>query len=158
MRDPRELAPALRALRRRQGFQQGEVAVRMERSPATVSRLEQDGVNPQWHTLLRYLDAIDVTLEELVAELTRPDDMPDALDLQLEQEAKRLETEPGYRRLAAEMLNRFGGDELPPGLLGLAEMLDAHGERIRQLEDRLGSGSGSEDVAPNGTDGSPVER
>ncbi len=157
MSDPRELAAALRALRRRQGFQQGEVAERMGRSPATVSRLEQDGVNPQWRTLLRYLDAIDVTLDELVAELSRPGDVPDALDEQLEREAKRLEAEPGYRRLAAEMLNRFGGDELPQGLLALAEMLDAHGERIRQLEERVGSGAGGEDVAPNGTDGSPVE-
>ncbi len=157
MQDPRALAAALRALRRRQGFQQGDVAERMERSPATVSRLEQDGVNPQWQTLLRYLDAIDVTLDELVTELSRPDEAPDALDYQLEQEAKRLEAEPGYRRLAAKMLDRFGGDELPPSMLAFAELLDSYGERIRQRESRTGSGPGSEDVAPNGTDGGPVE-
>ncbi len=155
MQHANALAAALRALRRRQGFQQSEVAERMGRSPATVSRLEQDGVNPQWQTLVRYLEAIDATLTELDAELSRRDDTPDALDHQLEQEAKRLEAEPGYRRLAAEMLNRFGGDELPAGLLALAELLDAHGERIRQLESRLGPGS--EEVAPNGTDRSPVE-
>ncbi len=155
MHDPSALAAALRTLRLRQGFQQAEVAERMDRSSATVSRLEQEGVNPQWQTLLRYLEAIDVTLTELDTELAQPDESGAALDIQLEREAKRLEAEPGYRRLAAEMLRRFGGNELPPGMLALAEMLDEHGERIRSLEAELRPGT--EDGTPNGTDGRPVE-
>ncbi len=155
MQDPNALAAALRALRRRQGFRQEDVAERMGRSSATVSRLEQDGVNPQWLTLMRYLEAIDVDLGELVTELEAPVDRPDALDKQLEREAKRIETEPGYRRLAAEMLRRFGGDELPPGMLALAELLDQHGERIESLERQLRRGG--EKGPPNGTDGGPVE-
>ena len=151
------------ALRRRQGFRQAEVAERMGRSSATVSRLEQDGVNPQWQTLMRYLEAIEVTLAELDAELSASADSPDALDEQLEREARRLETEPGYRRLAAEMLRRFGGDPLPPGMLALAELLDEHGERIRKLERGLERGTGpsvpgSDQGAPSGTDRRPVER
>ncbi len=155
MQDPNALAAALRALRRRQGFRQEDVAERMGRSSATVSRLEQDGVNPQWSTLVRYLEAIDVDLTELVAELEVPVERPDALDQQLEREAKRIEAEPGYRRLAAEMLRRFGGEELPPGMLALAEQLAEHGERIDSLERQLRPGG--EKGTPNGTDGGPVE-
>ncbi len=155
MHDPNALAAALRALRRQQGFRQEDVAQRMGRSSATVSRLEQDGVNPQWLTLMRYLEAIDVDLTDLVAELAAPVDRPDALDQQLEREAKRIEHEPGYRRLAAEMLRRFGGEELPPGMLALAELLDEHGERIDDLERELRPGG--EEGTPNGTDGGPVE-
>ncbi len=155
MQDPSALAAALRTLRRRQGFLQAEVAERMGRSSATVSRLEQDGVNPQWLTLHRYLEAIDVTLDELVEELSAPADRPDALDKQLEREAKRLEAEPGYRRLAADMLRRFGGEELPPSMRALAELLAEHGERIDSLERELRPGS--EKGTPNGTDGGPVE-
>ncbi len=155
MHDPNALAAALRALRHQQGFRQEDVAQRMGRSSATVSRLEQDGVNPQWLTLMRYLEAIDVDLTDLVAELAAPVDRPDALDQQLEREAKRIEHEPGYRRLAAEMLRRFGGEELPPGMLALAELLDEHGERIDNLERELRPGS--EEGTPNGTDGGPVE-
>ncbi len=155
MHDPNALAAALRALRHQQGFRQEDVAQRMGRSSATVSRLEQDGVNPQWLTLMRYLEAIDVDLTDLVAELAAPVDRPDALDQQLEREAKRIEHEPGYRRLAAEMLRRFGGEDLPPGMLALAELLDEHGERIDNLERELRPGS--EEGTPNGTDGGPIE-
>ncbi len=155
MQGPNALPAALRALRRRQGFRQAEVAERMGRSSATVSRLEQDGVNPQWMTLMRYLEAIEVDLAELVEELSAPAERPDALDEQLEREAKRLETEPAYRRLAADMLRRFGGEELPPGLLALAELLDEHGERLHRIERRLAPGG--EEGTPNGTDGGPVE-
>ncbi len=155
MQDANALAPALRALRRRQGFRQEDVAERMGRSSATVSRLEQDGVNPQWQTLLRYLEAIDVTLAELVEELSVPASRPDALDEQLEREAERIKAEPGYRRLAADMLRRFGGEELPPGMLALAELLEEHGERIESLERQLRPGR--EESPPNGTDGGPVE-
>ncbi len=159
MQNANALAAALRSLRRRQGLRQEDVAERMGRSSATVSRLEQDGVNPQWLTLMRYLEAIEVDLTELVDELAMSGeavDRPDALDKQLEREAKRIEAEPGYRRLAADMLRRFGGDELPPGMLALAELLDQHGERIDSLERSLGPGG--EEGPPNGTDGGPVER
>ncbi len=159
MHDPDALAVTLRSLRRQRGLRQAQVAERMGRSPATVSRLEQAGVNPQWQTLMRYLEAIDVTLTELDEELARLDEnttaLGDLLDEQLEREAKRLEAEPGYRHLAAELIRRFGGDELPAGMLTLAEMLDAHGERIDQLERRLEPGG--DDDSPNGTDGGPVE-
>ena len=57
--------------------------------------------------------------------------------------------------MAAEMLRRFGGDELPPGMLALAELLDQHGERIESLERQLWPGG--EEGTPNGTDGGPVE-
>ncbi len=155
MHDPNALAAALRALRRQQGFRQEDVAQRLGRSSATVSRLEQDGVNPQWLTLLRYLEAIDVTLSELVEEFSAPGDRPDALDRELEREVERIKAEPGYRRMAAEMLRRFGGEELPTGMLALAELLDEHGERIDDLERELRPGG--EEGTPNGTDGGPVE-
>ena len=153
------MAATLRRLRRRQGLRQAQVAERMGRSPATVSRLEQAGVNPQWQTLLRYLEAIDVTLTELDVELSRSDESVAALgamlDEQLEREALRIEAEPGYRRLAAEMLRRFGGEELPAGMLALAELLDEHGERLHRIERRLEPSVG--DDLPNGTDDSSIE-
>jgi transcriptional regulator with XRE-family HTH domain len=159
VQDPNALAATLSRLRRQQGLRQADVAERMGRSAGTVSRLEQDGVNPQWQTLLRYLDAIGVTLTELDEALSGADEsavvLGALLDEQLEHEAKRLEAEPGYRRLAAEMVRRFGGEELPPGMMALAELLDQYGERIHQIERQLRPRI--DDRPPNGTNDTPVE-
>lgn len=144
MDESRDIGPALQRLRENRGFRQAHVAERLGRSTQTVSRLEQPGSNPQTSSLLRYLEAIGATLADLEAELEAP---ADPLDAAVATVNARIRDEPAFRNLAREMLERYGGPDLPPALRTLADMIDSLDSRVRQLED-----SAAETPTPDGTD------
>ena len=50
---------------------------------------------------------------------------------------KRIREDPSYRQLARDMLERFGGPELPPGLRALADLVDRQGEQIERQKEQL---------------------
>ncbi len=67
--DSHGLGPALKRLRKSRGIPQKELAQRISRSAASVSRIERAGSNPKAQSLLRYLAAIDASLADLHAEM-----------------------------------------------------------------------------------------
>jgi len=152
MDETRDVGPALQRLRESRGIRQAQVAERMGKSTQTVSRLEQPGSNPQTSSLLRYLEAIGATLADLEAELQAP---ADPLDEAVATVSARIRDEPAFRGLAREMLERYGGPDLPPALRTLADMIDGLEDRVRRLEEQ--SAPESESPDPKGTD-SPNRR
>ncbi len=131
--DPEKIGPALKRLREGRGLKQAQVAERLGRSTQTISRLEQGGANPQASSLVRYLDAIGATLSNLDTEIEAADPLDDAVrDVD-----QRLRDEPELRRLAAELLQRFGGPELSPELRSMAERLEEQEQRLVEVERQL---------------------
>lgn len=161
--DRDQLGPALRVLRESRGLKQADVARAIGRSGPNVSRLERAGANPQAASLLAYLEAIGATLADLHQELDdRGAAVAEALDRQVAEGRARLADEPSYRRMARDLLERYGGPELPPGLRGLADLvdeqearLDDHDAQLRELERRLAPGG--EQGGAGGSDRGPVE-
>lgn len=153
MHDSKDLGPALQRLREGRGLIQAEVAQRLGRSVQTISRLEQPGSNPQSSSLFRYLDAIGATLAELGAEMGAP---ADPLDEAVALVDHRLRAEPGYRRLARGMLERFGGADLDHTLRAMADLIDEQDGRLRRIEKSLGAQG--EEALPDAPDRGPVER
>lgn len=60
-----DLGGALRALRERAGFTQGELAVRADLDAPHVSRVETGAYDVRWSTVTRLLAALDADLCEL---------------------------------------------------------------------------------------------
>jgi len=131
--DPGKIGSALQRLRERRGLKQAQVAERLGRSIQTISRLEQAGANPQASSLVRYLDAIGATLSDLDTELRAADPLDEAVrDVD-----QRLVDEPELRRLAKEMLERFGGSELSPELRAMAAQIEKQEQRLVEVERQL---------------------
>ncbi len=63
------LGEALRALRERAGITQEQLAHRMNMTPSYVSQVECGRRGLQWYTVLRFLTALDATLNQLADEL-----------------------------------------------------------------------------------------
>jgi transcriptional regulator with XRE-family HTH domain len=63
--DHRAFGRALRDLRIRAGFTQQELADRVGIGVAYVSRLENGHRGARWHTVMRLLRSLDVTLADL---------------------------------------------------------------------------------------------
>lgn len=59
------LGRALRELRDRAGITQGELATRMGIDLTYISRIERGKRGVRWHTVLRFLAALDSDLHEL---------------------------------------------------------------------------------------------
>jgi transcriptional regulator with XRE-family HTH domain len=59
------LGRALRELRDRAGITQGELAARMGIDLTYISRIERGKRGVRWHTVLRFLAALDSDLHEL---------------------------------------------------------------------------------------------
>jgi transcriptional regulator with XRE-family HTH domain len=59
------LGQALRELRDRAGITQGELAARMGIDLTYISRVERGKRGVRWHTVLRFLAALDSDLHEL---------------------------------------------------------------------------------------------
>ncbi len=121
MIDPDHLGPALQQLRKSRGLKQGEVAVRIGRTVQIVSRIEQPGSNPYLSSLLRYLTAIDASLDDLHA----------ALSEMLVQQHPEGELESPGR--AAAILQRYRS-RATPTLCALADLIDEQDRRLRALE------------------------
>ena len=161
--DRDQLGPALKALRESRGLKQSDVARAIGRSEPNVSRLERAGANPQAASLLAYLEAVGADLVDLHAELAERDDaISEALERQIAAGRARIADEPTYRRLASDLLARFGGAQLPAGLRAMAELIDEQGERLeeheaelREIKRRLPPGGGQ--GGAGGADGGPVE-
>ncbi len=62
----------VRAVRRRHGLGQAELARRLETSQPAISRIEQDQVSPTLDTLERILNAMGETLRVATLPLTEP--------------------------------------------------------------------------------------
>jgi transcriptional regulator with XRE-family HTH domain len=67
IRDQIVLGRALRELRDKAGLTQGELAARMGIDLTYVSRVERGKRGVRWHTVLRFLRALDAKLGELTA-------------------------------------------------------------------------------------------
>lgn len=59
------LGRALRALRQRAGMTQGEVGARAGTDDTHVSRVERGQFDVRWHTLRRFLRALDASMSDL---------------------------------------------------------------------------------------------
>ena len=136
--DPRRLGPGLKALRETRGLMQADVAKALGRSLPAVSRLEQPNANPQFLKLLRYLEAIDCDLEDLHAEIqgwaVDSNPLDDALDEAVRTANQKLRDDPAYRRIARDLIERFGGPEPSSGLRVIADLIDDQDQRLRELE------------------------
>ncbi len=150
-----DIGPALKAMRKARRLKQFEVAQKIGRSEPSISRLERAGSNPQVSNLLSYLDALGANLLDLHHQLTHRDPVSLVLEQQVAQGEQRLRVEPAYRQMARDLIERFGGTDLPPGLRALAGLLDEHDARLRAIEDRLTLGS--EEGGADGADSSLVE-
>lgn len=62
LQHPQQLAPLLRALRRRSGMSQADLAARLGVTHQAVSRLEQDPARVSFERLMRVLSALKVEL------------------------------------------------------------------------------------------------
>ena len=61
----RKLGPAIKRLRTAAGLSQEEVAERSDITLNSVGRIERSEVNPTWTTVLRLVEALELTLVEL---------------------------------------------------------------------------------------------
>ena len=149
-----DVGPALKRLREAAGIRQNRLAARIERSGANVSRVERAGSNPKLETLLRYLEAIGADFADLHRELGVDDDPLEELvatvDLKIREDA-------GYRQVARDMLERFGGSEPPPALRALAEVIDRQGEQLAEQDERLRRLEGEDDESPERAEGGSAE-
>ncbi len=129
-----DVGPALKRLREAAGLSGTELAAKIGRSGANVSRIERSGANPKLATLMRYLRAIGADLGELHREVREPGDPLDDAVAAVEQ---RIREDRSYRELARGMLERFGGAEPPPALRALADLIDRQGDQIEQQNDQI---------------------
>ncbi|MEM7587168.1 MAG: helix-turn-helix transcriptional regulator [Acidobacteriota bacterium] len=151
-----DIGPALKAMRKARRIRQSEVAQTVGRSEPSISRIERAGSNPQMSNLLAYLEAIDASMLDLHDQLIqRRDSVGLALEQQMAQSEQRLQVDPAYRQLARDLIERFGGDEPPPGLRAMAGLLDEHDARLRAIENRLRTGS--DQSGSNGSNGLSIE-
>lgn len=134
-----DVGPALKRLREAAGLAQNQLAAKIGRSGANVSRIERAGCNPKLASLLRYLEAIGADLEDLHRELR---ESVDPLDEAVAAVHQRIIDDPTYRQLARGMLERFGGPEPPPALRALADLIDRQGEQIEQHSLEMGEVKG----------------
>ncbi len=161
--DRERLGPALKALREARGLKQADVARAIGRSEPNVSRLERAGANPQASSLLAYLEAIGADLEDLHGELAERDPaISAALEQQIAAGKARIADEPSYRRLARDLLERFGGAQLPSGLRAIADLIDEQGDRLEEHEAEIEAikrrlPPGGDQGGADGSDGGPVE-
>ncbi len=126
----RDIGAALGRLRKAAGLRQEQLAAKIGRSGATVSRLEQPGSNPNASSLTRYLAAVGADFGELHREMR--EGTSDPLDDAVATVDQRLREDPSFRQLARGMLERFGGPEPPPALRALADLIDRQGDEIEQ--------------------------
>ncbi len=136
-----ELGPALKRLRAAKGLTQEAVAVRFGRQVQTISRLEQPGANPKAATLLRYLNALDASLEDLHRSLNDP------LVMEIKEDDERLRTDGTYRELVHGMLSELGGPNPAPEIAEVLERIEDQERRLSRLE-----GSGRVEPVSNGRD------
>ncbi len=130
-----DIGPALKRLREAAGIAQKELAAKIERSGANLSRIERPGSNPKVASLMRYLKAIDADLSDLAREVA--EGVNDPLDDAVAAVDQRIREDKSYRALARSMLERFGGSDPPPALAALAELIDRQGDQIEQQDERL---------------------
>ncbi len=76
VRDQVALGRALRELRDRAGITQGELADRIGIDLTYVSRVERGKRGVRWHTVLRFLRALDASLGDLTAAIEGSDTTP----------------------------------------------------------------------------------
>ena len=124
-----DLGPALQRLRAAKGLTQEAVAVRFGRQVQTISRLEQPGSNPQASTLLRYLNALDASLDDLHRALNDP------LVTEIREDDERLRTDGTYRELVHGMLSELGGPNPGPEVRAVLERIEDQERRLRRLEE-----------------------
>lgn len=133
--DHEGIGTALKRLRQATGMPQNQLAAKIRRSGANVSRLERPGSNPKMSTLLRYLAAIDADLGDLARELREHGDSPkEAFTAGGEQ---RLRENPSSRQLARSMLVSFGASEAPPALCALVHLVDRQGETLTWHQEQI---------------------
>jgi len=89
----KNIGPKLAEIRKEAGYTGAELADRIQVSAGVVSRVEQKDSNPKWETILRYLDALDVSPGVLFAKLGEGDLASDQLSRidELETKMERLE-------------------------------------------------------------------
>jgi transcriptional regulator with XRE-family HTH domain len=71
--DQIELGRALRSLRDRAGLRQDELAARLEIDATYISQIENGRRGVRWHTVMRFLRALDTSLSELAEAIEAPD-------------------------------------------------------------------------------------
>ncbi len=125
-----DVGPALKRLRKAAGMHQHELAAKIQRSGANVSRVERPGSNPKLVTLMRYLEALGVDLSDLHRELR--EHTSDPLDDAVAAVDQRIREDRNFRQLARGMLERFGGPDPPPPLQALADLIDRQGDELEQ--------------------------
>ncbi len=148
-----DIGPALKRLREAAGIAQNELAAKIKRSGANLSRIERSGSNPKLASLLRYLKAIDADLSDLHREVAEGGNDP--LDDAVAAVDQRIREDKSYRELARSMLERFGGPDPPPALAALADLIDRQGDQIEQQDERLRRLEGETGPKSNDPSGSP---
>jgi transcriptional regulator with XRE-family HTH domain len=73
LRDQVVLGRALRALRDRAGITQGDLAVRIGIDLTYVSHVERGKRGVRWHTVMRFLRALDASLGDLTTAIENDD-------------------------------------------------------------------------------------
>lgn len=139
-----DIGPALKRLRATRGLTQEAVAVKFGRQVQTVSRLEQPGSDMKVSTLLRYLDALDASLEDLQGALNHP------LAVEISEDDERLRTDPPYRELLAEMLTDLSGPHPIPQVAAILERINKLDSRVTQLEESRRRGKPVSNGSDNG--------
>ena len=114
------------------------------RQVQTVSRLEQPGSDMKVSTLLRYLDALDASLEDLQGALNHP------LAVEISEDDERLRTDPPYRELLAEMLTDLSGPHPIPQVAAILERINKLDSRVTQLEESRRRGKPVSNGSDNG--------
>jgi transcriptional regulator with XRE-family HTH domain len=69
LQDQLALGRALRGLRERAHITQDQLAARLAIDPTYVSQVERGRRGVRWHTVLRFLRALEATLVELATEI-----------------------------------------------------------------------------------------
>ncbi len=137
-----DIGPALKRLRSSRGLTQEALAVKFGRQVQTISRLEQPGSDMKVSTLLRLLNALGASLEDLQRALDHP------LAVEISEDNERLRTDPPYRELVRNMLTDLGGPNPAPEIAAVLGRIDELDSRVKQLEE---SRRGVEPI-PNGRD------
>ncbi len=123
-----DLGPALKRLRAARGLTQEALAVRFGRQVQTISRLEQPGSNLKVTTLLRYLNALDASFDDLHRAINDP------LAREIREDDERLRTDPPYRELVHGMLSKLGGPNPAPEIRAMLERIEDLDSRLKQVE------------------------
>ncbi len=138
------VGPALASLRRLRGLKQDTVEKRLGLAGGSASRIEAAASNPYTKNLLRYLDAIGATLNDLEAELKRS---LSPLDEEIKRDDQRLEDEPGTRERYRRLFEQHGyqpDDDALKTVVEKLERFDALDARIRSLEEKAEKENGTE--------------